>query len=147
MVPTNCFLGIKLIKDLADAIDELTYVVVERAEKVSRNPADRKAKEELNALRRKWASKVQELTRVIDDIIDPEDFMAQSGIYSCQFKYLGLVYLTICFCVVVAQRPISTKTWRSARPPCRAGSGRSSADSCWPLQLRLGVRRKWGRQQ
>ena len=72
-------LGIKLIKDLADAIDELTYVVVNRAEMVSKNPADKKAKEELNVLRRKWASKVQELTRVIDDIIDPEDFMAQSG--------------------------------------------------------------------
>ena len=74
------FPGIKLIKDLADAIDELTYVVVERAEKASRNPADKEAKEELNELRKKWASKVQELTRVLDDIIDPEDFMAQSGI-------------------------------------------------------------------
>ena len=71
--------GIKLIKDLANAIDELTSVVVEKAERVSKNPGDRQAKEELDTLRRKWASKVQELTQVIDDIIDPEDFMAQSG--------------------------------------------------------------------
>lgn len=54
-------------------------MVVERAERVSKNPQDRQAKAELDALRRKWASKVQELTQVIDDIIDPEDFMAQSG--------------------------------------------------------------------
>ncbi len=64
---------------MANAIDELTSVVVERAERVSKNPQDRQAKAELDALRRKWASKVQELTQVIDDIIDPEDFMAQSG--------------------------------------------------------------------
>lgn len=71
--------GIRLIKDLANAIDELTSVVVEKAERVNKNPGDRRAKEELDVLRRKWASKVQELTQVIDDIIDPEDFMAQSG--------------------------------------------------------------------
>lgn len=73
------FAGIKLIKELADAIEELTYQVVEKAEKVSKNQADRRAKEELDILRRKWTSKVQELTSVIDDIIDPEDFMAKSG--------------------------------------------------------------------
>ncbi len=54
-------------------------MVVERAERVSRNPGDRQAKDELDKLRHEWASKVQELTRVIDDIIDPEDFMQQSG--------------------------------------------------------------------
>ena len=54
-------------------------MVVEKAERVSRSPGDRQAKEELDALRHQWASKVQELTRVIDDIIDPEDFMVQSG--------------------------------------------------------------------
>lgn len=53
--------------------------MVARAERVSKNPGDRRAKEELDTLRQEWASKVQELTQVIDDIIDPEDFMARSG--------------------------------------------------------------------
>lgn len=57
----------------------LTSEVVERAERVSRHPGDRKAKEELDKLRQDWARKVQELTKVIDDIIDPEDFILQSG--------------------------------------------------------------------
>ena len=70
-------------------MDDLTSVVVEKAERVSRNPGDRRAKEELDALRQKWAGKVQELTKVIDDIIDPEDFMQQSGgcgwwVWSCK---------------------------------------------------------------
>ena len=57
--------------------------MVESAERVSRNPGDRRAKEELDRLRHDWARKVQELTAVIDDIIDPEDFMLQSG--GCSF--------------------------------------------------------------
>ena len=71
--------GTQLIQALAKEVDELTTVVVERAEQVSRNPGNRRAREELDTLRRQWASKVQELTQVIDDIIDPEDFMAKSG--------------------------------------------------------------------
>lgn len=71
--------GTKLIKDLAREVDELTTVVVGRAEQVSRNPGNRRAREELDTLRQQWASKVQELTQVIDDIIDPEDFFHQSG--------------------------------------------------------------------
>ena len=73
--------GIKLIKDLANEVDELTSLVVEKAEQVGRSPGDKHAKEQLDALRRKWAGKVQKLTQVIDDIIDPEDFMMQSGDY------------------------------------------------------------------
>ncbi len=72
-------LGIQKIKELADGVDELTSRVVEKAEMVSKNPQDKRAKEELDLLRHKWANQVRELTRVIDDIIDPEDFMAQSG--------------------------------------------------------------------
>ena len=64
---------------MANDVDELTARIVRKAERVGRNPGDRREREELDALRRKWASKVQELTQVIDDIIDPEDFMAQSG--------------------------------------------------------------------
>lgn len=76
--------GTKLIQALAREVDELTTVVVERAGEVSRNPGNRRAREELDTLRRQWASKVQELTQVIDDIIDPEDFMAQSGLCMCR---------------------------------------------------------------
>ena len=71
--------GVQLIKDLADEIDQLTPQVVEGALAVRKNPSDRAARDRLDSLRREWAGKVQQLTGAIDDIIDPEDFMAISG--------------------------------------------------------------------
>lgn len=76
--------GIKQIKDLASSVDKLTSTVVEKAEDVSRNTQDIRAQRELDTLRRKWASEVKQLTQIIDDIIDPSDFMAKSG------KLLGI---------------------------------------------------------
>ena len=68
------------IKVLADSVDRLTPRVVESAMKVRKEPANKDAREQLDRVRREWAGKVQQLTGAIDDIIDPEDFMAVSGI-------------------------------------------------------------------
>ncbi len=74
-VPT----GVKTIKVLASSVDKLTPRVVEAVLEVRREPTNQMAHEQLEAVRREWAEKVQELTGAIDDIIDPEDFMAVSG--------------------------------------------------------------------
>ena len=46
---------------------------------VRKTPSNRGTRQHLDSLRREWAGKVQELTGAIDDVIDPEDFMAVSG--------------------------------------------------------------------
>ena len=56
--------------------------VVEAALAVRKAPGDVTAKSRLDAARKDWAEKVQQLTTAIDDIIDPEDFMAVSGLCS-----------------------------------------------------------------
>ena len=71
--------GIQKIKDLADEVDQLTPRVVAAALDVKKTPSNRGTRQHLDSLRREWAGKVQELTGAIDDIIDPEDFMAVSG--------------------------------------------------------------------
>lgn len=68
-----------MIKELANEIDKMTPQVVDAALAVRKETSNRSAQEHLNTLRREWAGKVQQLTRAIDDIIDPEDFMAVSG--------------------------------------------------------------------
>ena len=75
-----CFaIGVTLIKDLADEVDNMTPEVVTAALDVQKNPGSKEAREKLDALRQAWASKVQELTGAIDDVIDPEDFVTISG--------------------------------------------------------------------
>lgn len=64
---------------MAGAIEELTSNVVDKAEEIGRNPGNKKSKEELNHLRQEWSRKVQELTRILDYVIDPEEFMSLSG--------------------------------------------------------------------
>ena len=77
------------IRALASSIDELTSIIVGKAGKVSKNPRDKQAKEELDSLQQEWVSKVQELIHVIDDIIDPEDFMFQSGeLETCKTRWI-----------------------------------------------------------
>ena len=71
--------GVQKIKDLADEVDQLTPRVVAAALDVKKTPSNRGTRQHLDSLRREWAGKVQELTGAIDDIIDPEDFMAVSG--------------------------------------------------------------------
>ena len=68
-----------MIKVLADSVDKLTPRVVKAAMSVRRDPTDRQSQKQLDSVRREWAEKVQQLTAAIDDIIDPEDFMAVSG--------------------------------------------------------------------
>ena len=75
-----CFaIGVTLIKDLADEVDNMTSEVVTAALDVQKNPGSKEAREKLDALRQAWASKVQELTGAIDDVIDPENFVTISG--------------------------------------------------------------------
>ena len=74
-----CTPGIQLIEELADAIDKLTSAVAEKAIEVSKNPGGGRMREDLNSLRQGWAEKVQSLKKVIDEIIDPEDFITLSG--------------------------------------------------------------------
>ncbi len=69
-----------MIKVLANSVDKLTPRVVDAALGVRKDPTNQMAHEQLDSVRREWADKVQELTSAIDDIIDPEDFMAVSGI-------------------------------------------------------------------
>ena len=71
--------GVSLIKDLADEVDGMTSEVVSAALDVRRTPGSKEAREKLDSLRQSWASKVQELTAAIDDVIDPEDFVTISG--------------------------------------------------------------------
>ena len=71
--------GVSLIKDLADEVDSMTSDVVSAALDVRRTPGSKEAREKLDSLRQSWASKVQELTTAIDDVIDPEDFVTISG--------------------------------------------------------------------
>lgn len=97
---SGMLIGINLIKDLANEIDGLTTSVVEKALNVSSNPGDQQLKEELDALRQEWAGKVQELTRVIDDIIDPEDFMAQSGDSLTLSDWLIRFFESVCLCAL-----------------------------------------------
>lgn len=54
--------------------------VVEAAIALKKAPGDTTATSRLDAARKEWANKVQQLTAAIDDIIDPEDFMAVSGV-------------------------------------------------------------------
>lgn len=71
--------GVSLIKDVADEVDSMTSDVVSAALDVRRTPGSKEAREKLDSLRQSWASKVQELTTAIDDVIDPEDFVTISG--------------------------------------------------------------------
>lgn len=68
-----------LIKDFADEVDTLTSQVVAAALNVRKTPGNRDARDKLDSLRHSWASKVQDLTGAIDDVIDPEDFVTISG--------------------------------------------------------------------
>lgn len=54
--------------------------VVEAALALKKAPGDVPAKSRLDAARKEWAEKVQQLTAAIDDIIDPEDFITVSGV-------------------------------------------------------------------
>lgn len=56
--------------------------VVDAALAVKKAPTDEMAKARLDAARKEWVEKVQQLTAATDDIIDPEDFMAVSGTLS-----------------------------------------------------------------
>jgi len=67
------------IEDLAKRVDKLTTQVADKAMEVSSNPGPRN-RAELDNLRQKWTTNTHRLKRVIDDIIDPEDFIALSGI-------------------------------------------------------------------
>lgn len=73
------YTGVKTIKVLANSVDKLTPRVVEAVLEVRKDPTNQLAHNELDAVRQEWAGKVKELTGAIDDIIDPEDFMAVSG--------------------------------------------------------------------
>ena len=75
----NFLIGVTLIKDLANEVDGMTAKVVDAALNVRKTPGSREAREKLDSLRKSWASKVQELTGAIDDVIDPEDFVTISG--------------------------------------------------------------------
>lgn len=77
--PHTLHAGVSLIKDLADEVDSMTSDVVSAALDVRRTPGSKEAREKLDSLRQSWASKVQELTTAIDDVIDPEDFVTISG--------------------------------------------------------------------
>ena len=68
-----------LIKDLADEVDNMTSEVVSAALDVRKSPGNKEMREKLDSMRATWASKVQELTGAIDDVIDPEDFVTISG--------------------------------------------------------------------
>ncbi len=57
----------------------MTSDVVSAALDVRRTPGSKEAREKLDSMRQSWASKVQELTTAIDDVIDPEDFVTISG--------------------------------------------------------------------
>ncbi len=72
--------GVQTIKVLANRVDKLTPRVVEAVLEVRGDQTNQIAREQLEIVRREWAEKVKELTGAIDDIIDPEDFMAVSGI-------------------------------------------------------------------
>ena len=71
--------GVELINELASQVDEVMSQVVEAAIAVKKSPDDAVAKDRLDAARKEWADKVQQLTAATDDIIDPEDFVAVSG--------------------------------------------------------------------
>ena len=71
--------GVQLITELASQVDDVIPKVVEAARAVKRAPGVAGARERLDAARREWAEKVQQLTAATDDIIDPEDFIAVSG--------------------------------------------------------------------
>ena len=73
------FAGVQIIKVLASDVDKLTPKVVSAAVAVNKNPKNKSVKEELDSLKHEWGVKVQQLTGAIDEIIDPEDFMAISG--------------------------------------------------------------------
>lgn len=71
--------GVQTIKVLASEVDKLTPKVVMAAVAVNHEPRNKTAKDQLDTLKYEWGAKVQQLTSAIDDIIDPEDFMAISG--------------------------------------------------------------------
>lgn len=73
-------LGVQLITELASQVDQAMPQVVEAAIAVKKAPGDTTATSRLDAARKEWANKVQQLTAAIDDIIDPEDFMTVSGV-------------------------------------------------------------------
>ena len=68
----------KEIQELASKVDKLTTQVADKAMEVSSNPGPRNRRE-LDALRQEWTANTHKLKRVIDDIVDPEDFIALSG--------------------------------------------------------------------
>lgn len=76
---TMHLLGVQLITELAGQVDQVMPQVVEAAIALKKAPGDVTATSKLDAARKEWAKKVQQLTAAIDDIIDPEDFMAVSG--------------------------------------------------------------------
>ena len=57
----------------------MTSEVVAAALSARKAPGNKEARQKLDSLRHSWASKVQELTGAIDDVIDPEDFVTISG--------------------------------------------------------------------
>ena len=63
--------------------------VLEAAVAVKASPAEMEAKLKFDACRKEWTDRVKQLTAAIDDIIDPEDFMAVSGflIYHCFYCF------------------------------------------------------------
>ena len=84
------YIGVQLITELASQVDEVMPRVVEAALALKRSPGDPTAKSRLDAARMEWAQKVQQLTAAIDDIIDPEDFMAVSGRLYTLYMYIAL---------------------------------------------------------
>ena len=97
-------LGVQLIRDLAEQIDYLTPQVVKAAVDVKREPTNRDVRQRLDTLRKEWAGKVQQLTGAIDDIIDPEDFMAVSG--ECWGIEKQSVHATL-VCILISYASIS----------------------------------------
>ena len=90
-------IGVQLITELASQVDEVMPRVVEAALAVKRSPGDATAKSRLDAARVEWAQKVQQLTAAIDDIIDPEDFMAVSGrLHVYPPVYRQCMYIHVC---------------------------------------------------
>lgn len=90
----NLAIGVTLIKDLADEVDNMTSEVVIAALDVQKNPGSKEAREKLDTLRQAWASKAQELTGAVDDVIDPEDFVTISGEIKSVSTFVVVVVLT-----------------------------------------------------
>ena len=101
----------QVITELAGQVDQLTPHVIQAALRVKSSAGDLEAKVQLDSSRSEWAQRVQQLTAAIDDIIDPEDFLAVSGVCGMYCEYSCISYASVYTYVCVTDHVIIIILW------------------------------------